>query len=132
MFALLGVTVAIAVLDVAVGRGVLAWNDRDAHARLLDWLSPLVNLARGWPSFFWRLNPSQMSSEWPFVIHTGVSVVILVSGSGLVQRVMRRRPVDSALSNTAIALWLLAGLMAVTEAGWLLNGVSGLAAHAVR
>jgi hypothetical protein len=132
MPALLGVTVAITAVAVGVGRGVLAWNDRDAHARLLDWLSPSVSLARGWPSFFWRLNPPQVSSEWPFFVHAAVSVGVLVLGWLIVQRLMARRGPDPALWNTAIAFWLLAGLMAVTEAGWLLNGVSGLAAHAVR
>jgi len=131
MLALLGVTLAITALVVSVGRGALAWNDRDAHARLLDWLSPSVSFARGWPSFFWSLDPPRVSSEWPFFLHAGLSVVILVSGWLVLQRFMPRRRADPALWNTAIALWLLVGLMAVTQAGWLLNGVSGFAAHAL-
>jgi hypothetical protein len=132
MLALLGVTVAITTLVLSVGRGALAWNDRDAHARLLDWLSPSVSLARGWPSFFWRLDPPQLSSEWPFFLHAALAVVILVSGWLLLRRLMPRRSADPALWNTAIALWLLVGSMAVTQAGWFLNGVNGFAAYAGR
>jgi hypothetical protein len=127
LLALLGVTLAITAVVVGVDRGSLAWNDRDAHARWLDWLGPVANLARGWPSFFWKLNPQELASEVPFAVHVGLWLSIFVVGWLAIRAVVRRRAANQEAWRVMLAMWLLCGAMGATQAGWWLNGVRGLA-----
>src|SRR4030095_5798055 len=98
--------------------------------RWLDWVSPLVNLPRGWPSFFWKLDPPRLSSEVPFLVHAGVSLGMFVAGGFILG--LRSREGQQPATNVLVALWLLVSVMAVTEIGWLLNGVSGYATGNIR
>ena len=130
LLALLALSVAITAIVVGVDRGALAWNDRDAHARWLDWVGPLVDLPRGWPSFFWKLDPQRLSSEIPFVLHAAITVGIFIAAWFSLR--LRSREGQLHVSNALVALWMLVSVMAVTQAGWLLNGVSGYATAAIR
>jgi len=124
--ALLGISLGIAWLTVGVGDGALAWNSRNAEAEWLEWLGPVVNLPRAWPSFFWRLSPEDLATEIPFVVHVaafglvlaaGVVAAVALSDSGRAAR----RPVVFMLA------WCLPGaIMASAGIGWWLNGVPGL------
>ena len=123
---LLTLTLSISALVLGVGRGTLAWNDRTAQALWLEWLSPVVNLPRGWPSFFWRLDPALLSSEMPFFIHAGTWLVGTVLGGWLIARVARHVS-RTAAGRAATVVWIgaLIGMLLV-QTGWLVNGVHGL------
>jgi hypothetical protein len=114
-------TVSLAISAVAIGihRGDLAWNMRNAQAVWLEWLGPVVNLPRAWPSFFWRLDPAVLRSEWPFVIHAAMWVAVFVAGN------ITGKVFSKGARANPIA-FLLAGLMVAAQAGWWLNGDNGL------
>jgi hypothetical protein len=121
-------SIAIAAAVVAVGGGDLAWNYRDAQPRWLEWLGPVVNLARAWPSFFWRLSvpaafQPDLASEWPFVIHAAGVTLTLVGAAFLGLTLARRR----GWTPTPVAAWSVAlGLMLAVQVGWMLTGSTGL------
>ena len=130
LLALLGASLAITVLLLGVNRGALAWNDRDAEAHWLDWLGPVVNLPRGWPSFFWKLDVAgagpKFTSEIWFVLHVGLWLAIFIGGWIAVQRIGRRREWADDTWRVGTGVWLLAASMAATQSGWWLNAVDGL------
>jgi hypothetical protein len=135
LLTLAAVSLGFAASAIGVDRGGLAWNDRDAQSRLLAWLGPVVNLRRGWPSFFWTLDPafslSNLSSEWIFVGRVVLFLAVWTTAWFAVRALWARRP-DGNPCFRARALsvtWLLAGVMLVVEAGWLANGVDGLDAE---
>jgi hypothetical protein len=110
---LLAVSVTIAAVLGGVNYGALGWNMRDAQAAWLEWLGPVVNLPRAWPSFFWKLDPARLSTEVPFALHAAVWLAAFASAW-------------FALRRAGGGVWLLAGVMMAAQAGWWLNGVSGL------
>jgi hypothetical protein len=126
MVVVLAVSLAITALVVGVDRAGLAWNVRDGQARWLGWLGPVVDLARGWPSFFWRLTPGQPTSEWPFGLHILVWLVVLVAAWAVVARLGRRRGWNAAGWRLAAVWWLVAGVTVAVQAGWWLTGSDGL------
>ena len=128
---LLLLSVGMSILLLAVGRGDLVWNVRDAHARWLDWLGPVVSLARGWPSFFWDLTPQVVSSEWPFALHVLVAAAVWISGA-LVVRAWLRRTGTAEVSRQAsvLAAGFVATMMIFVQAGWWLT--SGAPLNPVR
>jgi len=124
--AVIGWSVTLSLLLIAVGRGALAWNDRDANAGLLEWLGPLVDLPRGAPSFFWRLDPAQLSTEWPFAVHAAVWIAIPILG-GLALVALAGRPGWSvARVRLATAWWLPISLAISTQVGWWLTGARSI------
>lgn len=117
--ALLGMTMAIGVAMLGVGRGRLLWNTYDAHAPWLRWLGTSTDLARGLPSFFWNLNPGVVTSEWPFVEHV-FALCVLAAVLTLAVHVLERRRVRAP---EAIGAWVVAGgLMACVQLGWWVTG----------
>jgi hypothetical protein len=86
-------------------------------------MGPAVDLARGWPSFFWRLTPGDVRTEWPFALHVFTWGVVVLLVIAIASRVARRRPTSSA----SVAAWGTAMLVAVlVQAGWWLTGSNGL------
>jgi hypothetical protein len=121
---LLAVSLAITVIVFAVDRGALAWNVRGVVAAWLDWLGPAVDLSRGWPSFFWRLTPGDVTTEWPFALHVLVWVIVGAIVIAIAARFARRRPPASAVT---IAAWCMAALVAgLVQTGWWLTSTNGL------
>jgi hypothetical protein len=134
LVALVGISLGFASVAIGVDRGRLAWNVRDAQSRVLGWLGPVVNLRRGWPSFFWALDPdfsaSNLSSEWIFVRHVALFLVVWLGVWFAVRGVRAWFRVGGALRDRALtAAWLLFGVMLAVEAGWLANGVTGIDAE---
>ena len=121
---LLVLSVAVTATVIGVGRGALAWNVRGGSALWLEWLGPVVDLARGSPSFFWRLKPEDLSTEIPFFIHI-VGWLAVVSVATAVLWAAGRRLQSSDLAPAAASLTITLGVMAMLQAGWLLSGVSG-------
>lgn len=108
LLALLAASLAMTIMVLAADRGVMAWNPRHGQAAWLEWLSPLVNLPRVWPSFFWN-------GEAAFLRHAGVLVGV-IGGLWLLMRVVVRRHAGHA--RLAVAVWLLVGAMVTAGAGW--------------
>jgi hypothetical protein len=111
LLALLSVSWLMTTLVVAHDHGAFAFNYRDGQAAWLEWLSPVVNLPRAWPSFFWR-------SQGAFLTHVAAWIAVWVAGWALL------RVLNS--SRVAVAMWLLCSLMVSAEVGWRRNGVTGL------
>jgi hypothetical protein len=104
---------------VGVDHGTLAWNMRDGEARWLEWLTPVANLPRAWPSFFWKLTPEDLSTERAFALHVLVWVGVFV-GSWQALRLARR-------ATPLLAIWWLPLALTIAAViGWRLNDVSGL------
>ncbi len=111
----LGITLALSFIVIGVDRAALAWNVRDSEARWLQWLGPVVNLRRGWPSFFWRLDPGKALSELPFLLH--VLLWLLVGWVGWILIVQPRRPERVPLASpgtfcSLVSFGVAAGLAA--------------------
>ncbi len=118
LLSLLSVSWLVTTMVVAHDHGAFAFNFRDGQAAWLEWLSPVVNLPRAWPSFFWR-------SQGAFLTH--VAVWFGVWGIGwLLLRSFVRWDEKERWRRAAVAMWMLGSLMVVAEVGWRLNGVSGL------
>jgi hypothetical protein len=117
----LGITLALSFIVIGVDRAALAWNVRDSEARWLQWLGPVVNLRRGWPSFFWRLDPGKALSELPFLLH--VVLWLLVAWFGWWAIVKRRRPERVPLS---VAWYILVTVSVGVGLGWPLTRGSSL------
>ena len=123
---LLAASLAITAVTTGVEEGSLAWNARNAEALWLEWLGPLANLPRAWPSFFWKLSPDDLSTEWPFVWHVVLFVGTLAAGCLLAVALGRRAPADGSRTGVILAWSLPLALMAASTVGWRLNGVNGL------
>lgn len=127
----LALSLAVAAVTIGVDRAALAWNFRDAQARWLDWLGPVVNLPRAWPSFFWRLSvpgvgQPDLASEWPFVRHAcaAIATIVFVAAAGLAVTFRRE---SARHARAAGAGWaVLLGIMMAAGVGWMLDGSSGL------
>lgn len=117
----LGITLALSLVVIGVDRAALAWNVRDAEARWLEWLGPAVNLRRGWPSFFWRLDPGKAVSELPFLLHVVLWLVVAWIGWRLI--VKPRRTARVALG---VAWYVLVTVSVCVGLGWPLTRGSSL------
>jgi hypothetical protein len=117
--AALSVTVFTTVALAFVQRGRLAYNVRDGISLWLEWLSPLADLPRGFPSFF----RGPMSS---LILHAAVWMAAL----GLAWLALRRlarsglRGRTRLASGTAIA-FAFAAMAAVTIV-WRADGAAGI------
>jgi hypothetical protein len=118
---LLGLTLVLSLIVIGLDRAAFAWNVRDAQARWLQWLGPVVNLRRGWPSFFWRLDPGKAVSELPFLTHVLVWVLVAWGGWRLIVR--PRRPARVALG---VAWYLLLTVTFGVGLGWPMTKGSSL------
>lgn len=131
--ALVGVAMALSAVAIGVPRGATAWNDRDAQSRLLLWLGPVVNLRRGWPSFFWTLDPdflaSGLSSEWLFVGRVAVFLAAWMAVWFVVRWFGGRTKTDAVHRRAAAGIWLLGGVLLAVQAGWWANANPGLDAE---
>lgn len=122
--ALMSCSVLVASLVIGWDRGALAWNDRTANAAWLEWLGPVADLPRAWPSFFWALDPARLSTEWAFATHALIWVALLVASGIAVSRLAGSWSVPARRS--AVATWLLVFLTVAAPIGWRLTDSSGL------
>jgi len=124
--ALLALSAATTLVTMAVARGYMAYNLRSDETRWLEWLGPLVNLPRGWPSFFWALDPTELSSEIAFFGHAAVTLVVVVGGGSALVWLGRARSWKGSRLAGATALGVLLLLMVVTSSGWTYDGAPTL------
>jgi hypothetical protein len=119
LLALLSVSWLITALVIAHDHGAFAFNYRDGQAAWLEWLSPVANLPRAWPSFFW-------GTEGAFLAHVGIWIAVWAVGWVALRALVRRHVERADIGRVAVAVWLLVCVMGSAEAGWWLTGVNGL------
>jgi hypothetical protein len=119
--ALLLASFTVTTLVLGIDDAAMAWNDRRAGgAGWLDWLNPLVNVPRAWPSFFW-------DGERAFLIHA-FTVIAVATGCGLAIRIFSRRySGNPAAVRMVVAVVMLTGLMVIAQAGWIVTASAPLA-----
>jgi hypothetical protein len=93
----------LTVVLLSVDQTVLAWNHRASNAEWLEWLSPVVNLTRAWPAFFWQ--------ESRFPLHVVIFVGIAVALWFAIRRVV-------TAPRTAVLLWAVVTVSVVAPVGW--------------
>lgn len=98
-------------LLLAVDRAGLAWNHRCDNSAWLEWISPVVNLTRVWPGFFF--------AEPRFPIHVAIWI-----GIALLAWFVARRSMASP--RVATAAWALLTVAFLAPAGWAFTGTSSL------
>lgn len=117
-------SLAISVLRLG-GGGELTWEPRGGRAEWLDALATTADLARGWPSFFWRVIGGEVSTEWPFAVHVMTSIAVVAGVTAVLTWFARSTRVRSG--QIAAGIWVFP--LAVTtaaSAGWVLNDATGL------
>jgi hypothetical protein len=122
---LLGVSVLIAAALAFGGDGALAYSGGTGRARLLDWLSPLVDLPRGFPSFFRAARSgiaggSSMVAELviPAMLWGGALLVGWIVFRALVTRLPATLP-----AGLVVAAACFAGVLSLAvQAAWSLHG----------
>jgi len=125
---LLFASLLISLVVVTVNRSGLAWNTRTAQALWLQWIGPVVNLRRGWPSFFWMYEDDKLWTILPFILQaiSWVGVFVLV---WMMLRVRSRafmwRP---DVWRTAAVWWLMVSVTGAVAIGWWMTGTRGLEA----
>jgi hypothetical protein len=110
-------TVSLAIVQ----RGRLAYNTRDGVSLWLEWLSPLADLPRGFPSFF--RGPGST-----LILHSAVWIAALGLAWLALRRLARRglRGRATLASATAVAFALAA--MAALTIVWRADGAAGVTA----
>ncbi len=119
LLGLLAMTWAVTGLVIGHDHAAFAFNMRDGQAAWLEWLGPVVNLPRAWPSFFW-------TTEFAFLTHVALWIGVWVAAWGVLRFALRRLAEWSDGGRLGVAAWVLVSLMVSAEAGWRLTGVSGL------
>jgi hypothetical protein len=125
----LALSVLIAAVLAVGGDGRLAYNDNDGRAASLDWIAPLVDLPRAFPSFFRAgstLTPRAQALVVYLVEPTFVWCAIILAGWLLFRVVVARLPDTVAFRTVATACCLLAMGAAGVSANWRLSGGSRL------
>ncbi|TAK12134.1 MAG: hypothetical protein EPO35_11705 [Acidobacteria bacterium] len=101
-------TVLVLLVD---GASLALKNDRTAQPLWLEWLSPVADLSRVWPSFFWQ--------EPRFPLHV-LLVVGMAVGLWLVIKQRGLKP------RVAASLWAIAAVTILAPIGWAYTGAAPL------
>jgi hypothetical protein len=112
--AALVIELATAAAIVTVQRGRLAYNLRDGYARWFGWLSSLVDLSAGLPSFF-------RTSEARSFVNVGIWILAAGAAWLALRAFERRRPARPVWATTVTATLIVAAT-AATGVVW---GASG-------
>jgi hypothetical protein len=115
------VTVFTTATLAFVQRGRLAYNVRDGVSLWLEWLSPLADLPRGYPSFF-------RGPVGSFALHSAVWVVALGLAWVALRRFGRDRLPGRARLASATGLAFAAAAMTAATVVWRLEAAPGVTA----
>jgi hypothetical protein len=110
------VSLAITGTLVSADGGRLAYNVRDGYARAAEWLSPIVDLSRGLPSFFRQTSGGAVTRACIWIAALLVSVGVL--------RIFERRRVTRSMLALATPTCLAASTMLALTAVWKQDGVA--------
>lgn len=108
---LIAAGLGITLILLRVDHGGLLWNDRTAQPLWLEYLSPVVNLSRAWPTFFW--------DEPRFPLHVLLFIGVTIGAWWLVQRAVKD-------ARTAAIVWAVTTLVFVAPLGWNFTGTASL------
>jgi hypothetical protein len=125
--AMLMTSVGIAVVFAWAGDGALAYSDATGRARWLEWVSPLVDLSRAFPSFF-RAGALDPTSQTAADLAGPTSIWILASlvGWALFVAVDRRLELTAPARGVTVALCLALTIGLAVTGSWRLAGGSHL------
>lgn len=115
LLVMLVVSLGITAVVLGVDRAAMAWNFRNGQAAWLEWLNPVVNLPRAWPSFFWN-------GEAAFLRHAAVSLGLVAAACVGARALARQFASDTVTGRVALGLFIPVIFMATVQAGWLLTG----------
>ncbi len=101
--ALVATGAGVTALLLSVDRAYLAWNLRWEQPLWLEWLSPVANLSRVWPSFFWQ------EARFPF------HVAVWLLGATVLWLLARRY---IANARAAVTVWGLVTITVLAPVGW--------------
>jgi hypothetical protein len=108
-----------------VHRAEFMWNTRKETANWLEWLSPVANLTRVWPGFFWKLPAASDKPNVAFTVHAllvaGLAALLWAAVNSLVRR--REKPLELRLAAT---LWAVAALAIISPISWAVTGARPL------
>jgi hypothetical protein len=125
---LLGLSVIVAAMLSFGGDGTLAYNDNSGRAAWLDWIAPLVDLPRGFPSFFradGTLNP-RASAVVVQLVQPGLVWAVCGGTGWVVFRAIATRRTSFAVSVLAAPCCILAASATAVSITWRLSGGSAL------
>ena len=108
---LVGCGALVTALVLTVDRAGLAWNTRNDLPLWLEWLSPVANLSRVWPGFFW--NEPRFPTHVAIVAGMAAGLWIIINRQGLKPRV-------------AATLWAIAAFFVLAPIGWAFTGARAL------
>ena len=122
---LLGVSVLIAAALAFGGDGVLAYSGATGRARVLDWLSPLVDLPRGFPSFF-RATRSGIAGGSSIVVELVMPAIVwggaLLLGWTVFRALVTRLPATVPARAFAATTCVVGVFSLGVQAAWSLHG----------
>ena len=122
---LLGVSVLIAAALAFGGDGVLAYSGGTGRAPVLDWLSPLVDLPRGFPSFL-RAARSGMAGGSSIVVELVMPAIFwggaLLVGWIVFRALVTRLPATVSARAFAAAACFVGVFSLAVQASWSLHG----------
>lgn len=101
--ALITIGAGVTAVVLSVDRAGLAWNHRCDNAAWLQWLSPVVNLSRVWPGFFWQ--------ESRFPLHVALWLGVAIALWLVVRRF-------GASPRAAVIVWTVVTLSVLAPVGW--------------
>ena len=116
----LALTLSTSAALVTVDRGRLAYNVRDGHGLWFQWLSRLVNLTAGLPSFFRTTEARSFANVGTWLLAAAAAWLVL-------RGVERRRPGRPVWATTATAV-VVAAATAATAVVWRSAGAPVVAA----
>lgn len=123
---MLAASALVSIHVLAVDNGAMAWNVRGGHASWLVGLNAVADLPEAWPSFFRRLVPGDVTSEWPFAVHIVLWVATFGGLAVALSALARARPASDDVQVARGAWWLPIGLMVAAQAGWWFGGSEGM------
>jgi hypothetical protein len=123
--ALLGLSVLIAGALAFGGDGALAYSGATGRARVLDWLSPLVDLPRAFPSFFRATRsgvPGATSIAVELVRPALLWSIALLTGWIAFRALVRRLPATVPARAFAAAACVVGACSLAVQAAWSVHG----------
>jgi hypothetical protein len=118
--AALVVSLAITAALVVVDGGHLAYNFRDGYSLAAEWLSPIVDLPQGLPSFFRQTSGA--------ALFRALCWIVPILGAWLALRTIeRKRPAEASRATLAFAtpVWLAVATMLSLDVVWRMDRVAG-------
>jgi len=106
-------------------RAEFMWEWRKEPTYWLEWLSPVANLSRVWPSFFWDLPASNDDPNRAFVFHALVVVLAAALLWALVYVMFRRREKPLEL-RFAATIWAIVAITVISPISWAVTGARPL------